>query len=258
MKAGALVLIGAVLLAAGASASAPSTSLRPVARGEVHAGLTEVTQPRKLPAGGAIKRSLRPVMRPGKVSRRSVQPGVAVQPVSAALGAICGDPAIAGHRVGAVSGKIAGCGLTDAVRVTSVSGVALSRGALIDCTTAKALKTWVDKGVKPAIGRRGGGVAKLQVFASYSCRTRNSRKGAKISEHGKGRAVDVGAFVLRDGSRITVLDDWGRGKGGRILKDIHKSACGPFGTVLGPKSDKYHKDHFHMDTARYRGGPYCK
>ncbi|WP_319824739.1 extensin family protein [Thalassovita sp.] len=256
MKAAALVLIGVVLAAAGASADAPSTSLRPVARGEVHAGLVKVAEPRKLPAGGAINRSLRPVPRPGKASRAHL--GSTVLPVAVTKGAICGDPGIAGHRVGAVTGKIKGCGLQDAVRVTAVSGVALSRGALMDCHTAKALKSWVDNGVKPAIGDQGGGLAKLQVFASYSCRTRNSQKGAKISEHGKGRAVDVGAFILRDGSKIVVQDDWGRGRAGRILKKIHGSACGPFGTVLGPKSDKYHQDHFHVDTARYRGGAYCK
>ena len=33
---------------------------------------------------------------------------------------------------------------------------------------------------------------------------------------------------------------------------------GGFGTVLGPESDQFHQDHFHFDTARHRGGPYCR
>jgi hypothetical protein len=39
---------------------------------------------------------------------------------------------------------------------------------------------------------------------------------------------------------------------------MHKSACGPFGTVLGPDADKYHKDHFHFDVAKHGNGAYCR
>jgi hypothetical protein len=39
---------------------------------------------------------------------------------------------------------------------------------------------------------------------------------------------------------------------------MHKAACGPFGTVLGPNSNRFHQDHFHFDTARYRSGSYCR
>ena len=45
---------------------------------------------------------------------------------------------------------------------------------------------------------------------------------------------------------------------GPLLKQMHKGACGTFGTVLGPNSDRYHRDHFHLDTARHRNGPYCR
>jgi hypothetical protein len=38
---------------------------------------------------------------------------------------------------------------------------------------------------------------------------------------------------------------------------MRKAACGPFNTVLGPGSDPFHGDHFHLDTARGRG-PYCR
>ncbi|MCW8843102.1 MAG: extensin family protein, partial [Rhodobacteraceae bacterium] len=118
--------------------------------------------------------------------------------------------------------------------------------------------TWVKGGMARSVGRYGGGVAKVKVAAGYSCRTRNHKKGAKISEHGKGNAIDFSGFYLANGDEISVLNDWGKGRKGRILKDMHRSACGPFGTVLGPESDRYHKDHFHFDIARYRGGPYCR
>lgn len=165
---------------------------------------------------------------------------------------VCGDPAIAGEAIGAVTSETAGCGVSEAVRVSAVSGVALSQSAVMDCETALALKTWVNEGVQPAFKGR---VARLRVAAHYVCRTRNHKKGAKISEHGKGRAIDISGLWLNDGTELSVLRDYRDSAG---LKAAHKAACGPFGTVLGPGSDPYHNDHFHMDTARYRGGPYCK
>lgn len=109
-----------------------------------------------------------------------------------------------------------------------------------------------------AVGRTGGGVVKLKVAAGYSCRTRNHKSGAKISEHGKGRAIDLSGFYLKNGDQISVLNDWGKGKYGRILRDMHRSACGPFGTVLGPNADRHHRDHFHFDIAKHRSGSYCR
>ncbi len=173
-------------------------------------------------------------------------------------GKICGDPAIQGVKVGRVPAKLRGCGLNDAVRVQSVSDVGLSTHSVMDCTTAKALKTWIDRGMRPAVGRRGGGVAEIRVVAHYACRTRNNQKGAKISEHGRGRAIDIAGFKLRDGTEISVLTGWKKRKDSKILRKMHKAACGPFGTVLGPESNRFHRDHFHFDTARYRSGPYCR
>ena len=128
----------------------------------------------------------------------------------------------------------------------------------MDCGTAKALKKWVETGVKPAFGRHAGGVSSLKVAAHYVCRTRNHKKGARISEHGKGRAIDISGFIMKNGSEYSVLRDYGKGKGGKAIRAAHKAACGPFGTTLGPGSDGYHEDHLHFDTARYSGGPYCK
>lgn len=198
-------------------------------------------------------RSLRPLLRSRQVEKKAV-----ARRAQRAKGAVCGDPDIQGTVVGRVSGRISGCGIENAVRIRSVKGIPLSREATIDCTTAKTLKAWVQHGLKPAVGATGGGVARIRVIADYACRTRNNQRGAKISEHGKGRAVDIAGFTLRDGSEISVLNDWNRGHHGKILRHLHGSACGPFGTVLGPESDRFHRDHFHFDTASYRNGSYCR
>ncbi|WP_306418700.1 extensin-like domain-containing protein [Aliiroseovarius pelagivivens] len=165
---------------------------------------------------------------------------------------------IKGQEISAVPGKISGCGISSPVRVTEVSGVKLSQAAVMDCTTAKALNSWVRNGVFPAVGRLGGGPSSLRVVAHYACRTRNNKRGAKISEHGKGRAVDIAGIRLKNGAELSVLRGWRDPVQGKVLKKMHKAACGPFGTVLGPNADKYHQDHFHFDTARYRSGAYCR
>ena len=172
-------------------------------------------------------------------------------------GAVCGDLDIQGVSIGPVGGP-GGCGVSDAVRISSVTGVGLSTHAVMDCTTAKSLKRWVETGMKPAVKRRGGGVSELRVVAHYACRTRNSQKGAKLSEHAKGHAIDIAGFTLRDGSEISVLTGWNTKKDGGVLRQMHRSACGPFGTVLGPDANRFHRDHFHFDTARYRSGSYCR
>lgn len=173
-------------------------------------------------------------------------------------GGLCGMPSLKGEKVGEVDHPREGCGIEQAVRITQIGDVTLSQPALIDCPTARALKGWLVDGVKPAIGRHGGGLAELRVAAHYACRTRNHQPGAKISEHGRGRAIDISGFVLRDGSTITLLDGWNTRREGRMLRKMHQAACGPFGTVLGPESDRFHQDHFHFDTARYRSGSYCR
>ncbi|MGB0158116.1 MAG: extensin family protein [Thalassovita mediterranea] len=201
-----------------------------------------------------LGRSLRPMARPD--SRPSTLANKASRQPK--RGSVCGDRSLRGEEVGRVPGKLRGCGVKNAIRLREVAGVTLSQPSVMECGTAKALKKWVENGLKPAVGRTGGGVSSLTIYGHYVCRTRNHRKGAKISEHGKGKAIDIGAIKLQNGQSLSVLKDWNKRREGRILKKAHRAACGPFGTVLGPDADKYHKDHFHFDTARHRSGSYCR
>ena len=279
-------------LALPAAAIAPDASKRPLARGELPAPV--LTRPKLRPVVVALlavetMKPSRPKLRPVSEQEKAMD-GAEVILASAAVGlpsslhpttrpkglaekvmgqrrkakralakgAVCGDPALQGEGVGMVPGRIRGCGVKNAIKLRSVSGVTLSQASVMDCGTAKALKKWVNKGVKPALGNRGGGVSALRVAAHYACRTRNNKKGAKISEHGKGRAIDISGIKLKNGEVITVLKGWRSAKNGKALKRMHKAACGPFGTVLGPNADRYHQDHFHFDTARYRSGTYCR
>ena len=220
-------------------------------------------QNRRNPPGvTAVAVSLRPQERPAglaaavRAAATRATPGRVTQPGQ--RGALCGQRGIVGDRLERIPGRINGCGISEPVRVRDIDGITLAQPATINCDTAIALQDWLNDSVVPAVGRRGGGVASLRVVASYSCRTRNNQPGARLSEHATGNAVDIAGIGLVDGSEISVLDDWDNGREGRILRDLHSAACGTFGTVLGPGSDRYHRDHFHLDVAAYRGGAYCR
>lgn len=171
-------------------------------------------------------------------------------PSEPASGYVCGDRAIKGTELAPITSSTRGCGVAEPVRVTHVAGVRLSTPATIDCATASALKTWVQKGLQPAFRKE---IVEVKIAASYICRTRNNQRGARISEHGRGKAVDVSGLVFSDGREISVARDYGR-----EFRRAHRAACGIFGTTLGPGSDGYHEDHLHFDTASHRNGPYCR
>lgn len=57
--------------------------------------------------------------------------------------------------------------------------------------------------------------------------------------------------------QVSVLKGWGSETHGKTPVSKRKGACGTFNTVLGPGSDRFHRDHLHFDTARGRG-PYCR
>lgn len=166
---------------------------------------------------------------------------------------LCGVAILSGSNLGNIDGPGA-CGVEGAVEVTSVGGIRLSQGITTDCRTAAALADWVNRVANPAVGAAGGGLARLDVAGGYTCRGRNGVAGARLSEHAYGRAVDIMGFRLQDGTNLSVLNNWSN----NILKAMHRGACGIFGTVLGPDANRYHRDHFHFDTARYRNGSYCR
>lgn len=170
-----------------------------------------------------------------------------------APGPICDTDALVGTRLPEIEGPD-GCGVAAPVEVAFASGVALDPPAVMSCGAARALRAWLDTGAKPAVAATGGRLVALQVAGAYVCRSRNGQPGAKLSEHGRGRAVDVAALRLAGGGAVTV----GAGDGASLLATVREAACGPFATVLGPGSDAFHETHLHLDVAERRHGPYCR
>ncbi|TNF21683.1 MAG: extensin family protein [Rhodobacteraceae bacterium] len=232
-------------------AEAPETSLVPPVR---PAALMEAQDLVLSLSTMSPQRSARPLSRPAGL----VHKAMAQRDRRRGGGGLCGDPDIQGEMIPDVPGRIAGCGITDAVKVHALGGVGLSQPAMMNCASARVLSGWVRGGLRKAVGKMGGGVVGLKVAAHYSCRTRNHQRGAPVSEHGKGNAIDISELRLQNGDTLNVLRDWGGGAKGQVLRKVRDSGCGPFGTVLGPGSDGFHRDHFHFDTAHRRSRAYCR
>jgi hypothetical protein len=45
---------------------------------------------------------------------------------------------------------------------------------------------------------------------------------------------------------------------GAFLRRLHKGACGPFTTVLGPEANEAHRNHFHFDLAERQRRAFCE
>ncbi len=155
-----------------------------------------------------------------------------------------------------------GCGVVNGYKVYTINDIALSSSATVTCDMADAVSIWLSTVVQPMAQQvYGQRVVSINVLASYACRPRSNKYGAKLSEHGFGNAIDIGGFTLADGREINVLNDYyGSGANQQFLRGIRARACGLFNTVLGPGSDADHRNHFHLDKMFLRKGrgTYCR
>lgn len=159
-----------------------------------------------------------------------------------------------------------GCGIAAPVLVRSLGIAELKPAAKLNCRFTAALYEWMRSVVQPAARRIfGQPVVAIRQLSHYSCRRRGgvSKGPVRISEHSFGNAIDIGGFVLASGDRISLLKDWGEfsalfNKKAAFLQNVGEGACKYFSTVLSPRYNKAHANHFHFDLGR--GGRYkiCK
>ena len=151
-----------------------------------------------------------------------------------------------------------GCSIVGAVRLSDV-GIPVSGLGPMKCGVAERFADWAGSAVQNAAAVwLETTVAKIESFGTYNCRPINHRQGARLSEHGRANAVDIAAFVMADGRRITVKDGWrGSDPAARdFLRAVHRAACRRFSIVIGPDGDAQHYDHLHFDMGGH--GPYCR
>ncbi|WP_027556871.1 extensin family protein [Bradyrhizobium sp. Cp5.3] len=136
--------------------------------------------------------------------------------------------------------------------VTAVGPVAVKPTATLACPIVSELDRWLADTVQPSATRWfGQRVVEIKQISAYSCRGMNGNPHAHISEHAFGNALDIAAFVLADGRRVSVKDGWrGLPEEQGFLRDVQSGACAHFTTVLAPGSNVYHYDHIHVDLMR--------
>lgn len=194
-------------------------------------------------------------------------PAPASQPQSSvAVPTIC--PELSNENLGvftpvAVTATNAACTVDrgvslSAVRMKDGRLVTLEPAATLRCEMAAAVARWVREGVESAVATLGAPLDKVLVAASQQCRPRNRVAGAKISEHGRGNALDTGGYVLKDGRRF-IIGVPAPGSADQPMpvafqELLKASACAEFTTILGPGSDGYHELHLHVDRAERRSG----
>jgi hypothetical protein len=145
-------------------------------------------------------------------------------------------------RLGPADGNVTG----------AVGPVAVKPEATLACPIVSVLDRWLANSVQPAAMRWfGARVVEIKQISAYSCRGMNGNSHAHISEHAFGNALDIAAFTLADGRRISVEQGWkGMPEEQGFLRDVEAAACQHFNTVLAPGSNVYHYNHIHVDLMR--------
>ncbi|WP_305096700.1 extensin family protein [Croceibacterium aestuarii] len=155
-----------------------------------------------------------------------------------------------------------GCSTVGTVQLASLRSdqdqIALANIGPVTCNVAETFAGWarygVDRAARQLLGRP---VRAIETFGSYSCR--NVAGSGRLSAHATADAIDVAAFVLEDGRRISVKQGWNGGSSAerQFLRVVHESACKRFGTVLGPAYNAAHQDHFHLEKV-VEGSAFCR
>ncbi|HEY0713872.1 MAG TPA: extensin family protein [Polyangia bacterium] len=97
------------------------------------------------------------------------------------------------------------------------------------------------------------GVTDVVYLGIYGCRVVAGT--STLSEHGRGRAIDLATFKLASGATYTVLSDWEKNQpapvtmAGSFLRQtvtaLHQARI--FSIILTPDYNADHANHFHLD-----------
>jgi hypothetical protein len=144
----------------------------------------------------------------------------------------------------------------DAVLLPNRKRVEVRPAAILRCPMAESFAAWVRDEAASDVTALGEALRSIDTLGSYECRGRNGVADAKLSEHGKGNAIDVHALMVVGGRRLDLTDE----TASKMLRDdLRDAACHRFTTVLGPGADSHHSNHIHLDILeRHRGARICQ
>lgn len=146
--------------------------------------------------------------------------------------------------------------------VTYVGGpekIAYDPPPLLTCRMALALAWWEKIVAAEAQRILNTKITRIEQLGTYSCREVAAYPGT-VSEHSYANAIDIGQFTLADGRTVSVLRDFDRAAdepkkpGGAFLRAVSRRANDEdvFSHVLTPFFNATHRNHFHLDLARFR------
>ena len=148
------------------------------------------------------------------------------------------------------------CHIRDRVDLARV-GAASIEPVETRCTIALRLAMWERHVLQPAAEEHlGTGIARIEQIGSYNCRRMRLSGGQTggMSTHATADALDVTGFVLDDGRRLRLIEDWD-GPAAAFFRAARDGACDWFRTVLSPDYNTLHADHFHLQS---RGWGTCR
>ncbi|MBA3942630.1 MAG: extensin-like protein [Sphingopyxis sp.] len=127
-------------------------------------------------------------------------------------------------------------------------------GAAPGCAVTAALVLWDRDVVQPLAQKHfGQKVVEVENLGSYNCRKIAGEQSQ--SQHSTANAIDISAFVLADGTRISLINDWDdRDTRSVFLHEVRDGSCDLFSTVLSPDHNAAHANHFHFDLAARTAG----
>jgi len=139
------------------------------------------------------------------------------------------------------------CGFSNVVQ-TDRSPIAFNENVVATCGLTAGLYWYQHRLEDIAQRDLHTAVTRIDQLGTFACRNVDSAKVGPRSQHATANAIDIAAFRLADGRVISVAKDYGKPTpAGRFLDDAHDAACGLFNTVLGPRYDRLHATHFHLD-----------
>ena len=150
-------------------------------------------------------------------------------------------------RTQAVADSGGECPLNNVVRVRDFGPVSLNGSFLASCPLALSSALFVSQQARPLTKRfTGSELTRIEHLGSFACRNIYHRPDARRSEHATAEALDIAAFRLANGERVTVLNGWQSAKTQPWLKALLAASCGYYGNGLGPEYNAAHASHFHL------------
>jgi hypothetical protein len=129
---------------------------------------------------------------------------------------------------------------------------------IVSCGMALGLARFEQVLNEEALRHLGQEVARVEQGGTYNCR--RMARFDLVSEHAYANAIDIRSVTLKNGRKLSVLTSFGKLDAApkrpeaRFWRSVANRLFdeGAFSVVITPFFDALHKDHIHLDQARYR------